>query len=313
MPPYKQIVFVTLAVACLHPILGPVMALIAGMAVSLIMGNPYPEQTKSLPKTLLAISIIGLGAGMNLIDVLEAGASGFLYTAIGITATLGLGYALMRAFKIERESGILIGIGTAICGGSAIAAAAPAINAKPSAIAISLAVVFALNALALLIFPPIGNALNLTQHQFGLWSALAIHDTSSVVGAGMKYGQEALTTATSVKLARALWVIPVVLVIQSLWQNDAQKSEAKKKFPWFILGFLAMAAIVTYIPALSSIGETIAFCARRLLVLTLFLIGVNINLEMIKSSGIKPFAFGIALWLIVATLSLAAISLNLIE
>ena len=305
-----------LALLCLAPIINPALALVMGVLCALLLGNPYAVQTEKLPKTLLAWCVVGLGAGMNLIDVLQAGASGLLYTAISIILIITLGLGLARALKVNRENGLLITVGTAICGGSAIAAIAPVIHARSAAVAISLAVVFVLNALALVIFPPIGQALEMSQHSFGLWSALAIHDTSSVVGAGLAYGEEALQTGTSVKLARALWIVPLVFAVAALYkrdESDADQPQAKRKYPWFILGFLALAAIVTFVPILAEAGEWVAYAAQRGLVLTLFLIGTNINAAVLKSVGLRPFIFGAALWLIVSALSLAAILSGLIS
>lgn len=301
-----------LALLCLVPVINPALALalVMGVLCALLLGNPYTAQTEKLPKTLLAWCVIGLGAGMNLLDVLQAGASGLLYTAISITLIMALGLGLARVLKVSRENGLLITVGTAICGGSAIAAIAPVINARSGAVAVSLAVVFVLNALALVIFPPIGQALDMSQYSFGLWSALAIHDTSSVVGAGLAYGEEALQTGTSVKLARALWIVPLVFAVAALYKDDAPDSgqcKPKRKYPWFILGFLALAGIVTFIPALAEAGEWIAYAAQRGLVLTLFLIGTNINAVVLKSVGFRPFILGVTLWLIVSVFSLAAI------
>lgn len=313
-PAIAKIALPALAFLSLMPIIDPVLALVMGVGCTLMLGNPFQLTCEKLPKKLLPLSVIGLGGGMNLIAVLEAGASGFVYTAISITLTIALGLVLARALKVERGSSLLITVGTAICGGSAIAAVAPAIQARSAVIAVSLAVVFILNASALLLFPLIGHMLEMSQHSFGLWTALAIHDTSSVVGAGLKYGEEALQTGTSVKLARALWIVPLVFAIGALYQVPDQEgaSRPKHKYPWFILGFLAMAAIVTYVPAVQHVGEWIAFAARRVLVLTLFLIGTNIHADILRTIGAKPFILGILLWGIISAASLAAIQLGLI-
>lgn len=304
-----------LALLCLMPMVNPALALVLGVLCALILGNPYADQTEKLPKTLLAWCVIGLGAGMNLMEVLQAGADGLLYTAISITLIMALGLGLARAVKVERENGLLITVGTAICGGSAIAAIAPVIHARSGAVAVALGVVFVLNALALVVFPIIGQALEMSQQSFGLWSALAIHDTSSVVGAGLAYGEDALQTGTSVKLARALWIVPLVFAVAALYKRGEgldEQPNSKRKYPWFILGFLALAGLVTFIPALAEAGEWIAYAAQRGLVLTLFLIGTNINMAVLKSVGFRPFIFGGILWLIVSALSLAAILSGLI-
>lgn len=299
-----------LALVCLLPIINPVMALLAGIICALFIGNPYQTQTEKLPRKTLSLGIICLGGAMNLIEVLQVGASGFAYTIISITLTMAAGLLLARALKVERESGVLITVGTAICGGSAIAAIAPVIYARNSAIAISLAVVFVMNGVALGLLPTIGHALNMDQHSFGLWAALAVHDTSSVVGATMIYGAEALHTGTAVKLARALWIVPLVFAVQALYKLEdlpADEARSKRKYPWFILGFLALAAIVTFVPALQSAGEWVAYAGRRILVVTLFLIGTNIHKEVLKSVGFRPFALGVILWVIVSVATLAAI------
>lgn len=312
--PFKKYLIPTIALFCLLPYVDPAMAILGGMLCAFILGNDYKDKTEKLAPKLLAICVVGLGGGMNLIDVLEVGAQGFVYTAIGITLTLSLGFALVKMLKVERQSGMLICAGTAICGGSAIAALAPAIQARSSAIVVSLAVVFMLNALALVVFPYVGYVFELSQQQFGLWSALAIHDTSSVIGAGLKYGEEALQTGTSVKLARALWIIPLVLMVQAFYKpedNALKDGElAKRKYPWFILGFLAMAAIVTFVPALQSTGEAIYYGAQRGLILTLFLIGANMNVESLRAVGVRPFILGGLLWAIVSVGSLMAVSLG---
>jgi len=261
---------------------------------------------------LLALSIIGLGAGMNLSDVMAAGMNGFFYTLLSIAFAIGLGVFLGRLLKVESNIAVLITFGSAICGGSAIAALAPVIKAKEHEITVALGVVFTLNALALIIFPSIGNWVVLTQEQFGLWAALAIHDTSSVVGASMQYGAEALEVGTTVKLVRALWIIPLVFVV-AFWIARKEKSRSgtvtKIKLPWFILGFVAMAALVTFVPVLQSAGELVSFGAKRLLILTLFLIGAGLSREALKQVGVEPFLHGTILWMAIMSVSLLAITL----
>lgn len=313
----RQILLPLLALLCLLPVVSSGMALLAGVVVALTIGNTYIDYTRKLTPKLLAIGVVGLGAGMNLLVVAKVGISGLGYTAISILLTLGVGILLGRFFKTSRDTSILVSVGTAICGGSAIAAIAPVIRAKHEAISVALAVVFILNAAALLTFPAIGHAFGLSQQQFGLWSALAIHDTSSVVGAGLQYGSEALEVGTTVKLARALWIIPLVLAFQFLQnrQDTAQSpgGALKRKYPWFIFGFLAMAALVTFIPGLEDIAKMIEFSARRLLVVALFLIGANLTWDVLKTVGIQPLAQAILLWVITASISLTAIMCGLIR
>jgi uncharacterized integral membrane protein (TIGR00698 family) len=239
---------------------------------------------------------------------------GLGYTAISLTLVLALGWWLARLLKVERDVGLLISVGTAICGGSAIAAAAPVLRAKEHEISMALATVFLLNAVALVVFPPIGHAAGLGQDAFGLWSALAIHDTSSVVGAGLAYGSRALEVATTVKLARALWIVPLTLGLGWLVarRNGASADAAPVKKPWFIAGFLAMAALVTFVPALHEPGHLLALVARRLLVLTLFLIGAGLSRESLRQVGLRPFIQGLVLWLLVGSLGLGAVKLGLL-
>ena len=253
-----RLLFPLVASATLLPFVSPGIALLVGMAVALTLGNPYPLTTARFVTPLLQTSVIGLGAGMNLIEVGRVGMHGFLYTVVGITLTLSTGLILGWLIRTERDTSLLITVGTAICGGSAIAAVAPAIRAKNNDVSVALATVFSLNAVALLIFPPIGHHLGLGQMQFGVWSALAIHDTSSVVGAAMQYGTRALEIATTIKLTRALWIVPVTLVIGMVWNRGSTgPGKGKPKRPWFILGFVAAAALVTWIPALTASGRIV--------------------------------------------------------
>lgn len=301
-----QFCFLALAVLCLPPFTPSAAALIAGIAFALILGNPFPKETKAWTPRLLQFSVMGMGAAMDLAVVGKVGVQGLAYTVIGIAATLALGFALGRAFKIGRDTSLLVSSGTAICGGSAIAAVAAVTQARAAEVSIALAVVFLLNALALLIFPPIGHALDMSQADFGMWAALAIHDTSSVVGAGLQYGTEALQIATTVKLARALWIIPLALAI-GMARAKGAGSLAKVKKPWFILGFLAAAAVVTFIPELRPAGDWVAWFARRCLVVTLFLIGSGLTRDALKEVGLRPFLLGILLWISVGVGTLAAI------
>ncbi|HVK59976.1 MAG TPA: putative sulfate exporter family transporter [Bdellovibrionales bacterium] len=299
------------AVLCLWPAVPSAAALVGGILIALAFGNPYVEKTRALTPRMLSLSVIGLGAAMNLLVVARVGAQGFVYTAIGITFAIVVGTLLGRFLKTETNTSLLITVGTAICGGSAIAALAPTIRAKSHEITVALATVFLLNALGLLIFPPLGHHFGLDQIQFGLWSALAIHDTSSVVGSAIQYGPQALEVGTTVKLARALWIVPVTFAVgyfaQQANSQNSDGSKPKTKKPWFILGFLIAAAIVTWIPMLQPTGEIVASVARRTLVVTLFLIGAGFSRETLKKVGARPFIQGIVLWITVASLTLAAI------
>jgi uncharacterized integral membrane protein (TIGR00698 family) len=306
-----RIAFPLLAIASLVPFVSPGVALMVGIVVALTVGNPYPFSTARVITPLLQISVIGLGAGMNLSDVASAGVHGFFYTVIGISATMTIGLALGRFLATERDTSLLVTVGTAICGGSAIAAVAPAIRAKNHEVSVALATVFFLNAVALFIFPGIGHHFHLGQEQFGVWSALAIHDTSSVVGAAMQYGARALEIATTIKLTRALWIVPVTLVIGMFWNRGSDNATAgKAKRPWFILGFVAAAAIVTWIPAWRHAGHLVFVGAQRSLVVTLFLIGSGLSRKALQLVGRRPLIQGFILWVVMGSGTLLAILLG---
>jgi uncharacterized integral membrane protein (TIGR00698 family) len=305
------------AALCLLPFVSAPVALVAGIALALTLGNPYLVHTRAWTHRLLTLSVVGLGAGMNLHAVAEAGARGFGYTVVSILGCLALGALLARALKVERAAGLLITAGTAICGGSAIAALVPVLRPKEHEVSVALGTVFLLNAAALVVFPPVGHLVGLSPERFGLWSALAIHDTSSVVGAAIAYGGgRALEVATTVKLARALWIVPLALGFGLLQrrhesaQTDAPKSRPRR--PWFILGFVLAAALVTWVPQLRPAGQVVSSVAKQTLVLTLFLIGAGITRASLKSVGVRPMVLGVGLWVVVGALSLAAIASGLI-
>ncbi len=299
----KQAAFLLLAAASLTPWVAPGVALLGGVLFSLFAGNPFPAQTKTWSTRLLQGSVVGLGAGMNLKVVAEVGSRGIGQTLLGLTFALLLALALMKLLKTDPNTSLLIGVGTAICGGSAIAAVAPAIGAKSHQTSVSLAVVFLLNAAALFVFPQVGRAAGMDPGHFGLWSALAIHDTSSVVGASMQMGPTALAVGTTVKLTRALWIVPVALVLGKVWKHGDEGGKSVSKKPWFIAGFLAAAALATFVPGLAEPGKTVADLARHALVATLFLIGAGVSKEALKQVGVRPLVLGVLLWAIVASVS----------
>ncbi|WGL58921.1 putative sulfate exporter family transporter [Pigmentibacter sp. JX0631] len=294
-------------------------AFVLGIIYSFSLGNKYLSLTQSWGKRLLSWSIVGLGFGMNLITVLEVGRTGLVYSILGILLTILFGYVLGRTLKINPEQSLLVSFGTAICGGSAIAVLSQSIKASGAAISASLAVVFLYNALALLIFPQIGSYLNLNQEQFGLWSALAIHDTSSVIGASYQYGDKALAIATTVKLGRALWIIPFAIIISSFYKknyfnkNSLRDEQQKKNIPWVIIGFLLAAASATWIPIVNKYGSILNLISSKLLVLTLFLIGTNLTKEVIQKVGLKPFILGGILWVLISAITLQLIILGIIS
>ncbi|MFS4458041.1 YeiH family protein [Bdellovibrio sp. HCB2-146] len=309
-----KVLFPAVALLCLTPYFSSAWALFSGVVLAVTLGNPYAEFTKKSTHKLLSWSVIGLGAGMNLLVVAQVGVQGIGYTILGIASTLILGTVVGRLLKVQENTSLLITVGTAICGGSAIAAVSPVIKAKHHEVSVALGTVFLLNATALFLFPWLGHHFQLTEAQFGLWSALAIHDTSSVVGSTLQFGPHALEVGTTVKLARALWIVPVSFGIGILWarKNKSQDAGAagKAKKPWFILGFLAMAALVTWVPLLKTPGHYIDLIAKKTLVLTLFFIGANLTRETIRSVGVKPFLQGVLLWILAASGTLGAILLG---
>jgi uncharacterized integral membrane protein (TIGR00698 family) len=301
----SKILFFLCLLFVISPWASPPIALALGLAFGLLLTHPFAKETKPLSKTLLQVSVVGLGFGMNLHEVVRAGRSGFIYTALGITATMAAGIGLGRLLKVESISALLISVGTAICGGSAIAAVGPVAGAKDEQMSVSLGTVFILNSIALLVFPLIGEATGLTEPQFGLWAALAIHDTSSVVGAAAKYGATALAVGTTVKLARALWIVPL-----TIGTAIVKRHEAKIQWPWFILFFCLAAVINTYLPGGSGVYPLITKLARIGLTVTLFLIGSGISKTTLKKVGARPLVQGVILWLIVGLLSLVLIRIN---
>lgn len=280
---------------CFLPFVTPALALCAGIVFSLL-GLTH-ERLHAYTAKILQLSVVLLGFGMNLDDVVAASKSGFVETTISVTAVMLCGLLLGKLFKVEKNTSILIATGTAICGGSAIAAVAPILNSKSYQNSFALIVVFVLNAVALLLFPFIGHRLGLSQEVFGNWAAIAIHDTSSVVGAGAIYGEKALQVATTVKLIRALWIIPLSLVIAFFTRGGEKKSIT---FPWFILLFVLAILFATVFPAFQPSYAHFSWLGRRGMVVALFLIGSNITLAQIKQSGVRSFALGITLWAVTA-------------
>jgi uncharacterized integral membrane protein (TIGR00698 family) len=297
----KNLFFLGVIVAA-SGLVSPPLALLAGLIYGLCCAHPYQVDAKKLSAFLLQASIVGLGFGMNLNEVVKAGRTGFFYTAASISFALLLGLAIGYLFKVEHKPSLLISAGTAICGGSAIAAVGPVLDAGDEEMAVSLGTVFVLNSIALFLFPAIGYTLHLRQSQFGLWSALAIHDTSSVVGATAKYGSEALMVGTTIKLTRALWIVPVAVALALL-----KKGKARIKWPWFILLFCMAAIAGTYLPAFASVYPKLNALGKAGLTVTLYLIGTGISRSTLKQVGVRPLLQGILLWAIVATLSLLLI------
>lgn len=288
--------FILSLALCMTSFIGAGSALVLGAIFAITLRNPFAELSQKASKVMLKLAVVGLGFAVDFNEVIEVGRSSLVLTIVSITAIIGLGEILTQVFKLNRNTGVLISFGTAICGGSAIAAMAPVIKARDHEVAVALGIVFLLNGMGLLLFPAIGHYFELTQQQFGLWAALAIHDTSSVVGASATYGAVALSIATTVKLTRAMWIIPYTAVAGVFMRSDEKAS-----IPLFIVGFLLAALINTYMPSFSSTWELINSAAKQLLVVTLFLIGSGLSLSVLKQAGIKPFLMAITLWVIVSS------------
>ncbi len=292
-------IFFLLLILSATGFISPPIALCAGLIFGLTLVHPYAADSRALSKFLLQASVVALGFGMNLHEVLKAGRSGFIYTALGIGFALAAGFLIGRALAVRGNTSFLISTGTAICGGSAIAAVGPILQAGSEEMAVALGTVFILNAIALFIFPAIGASLHLSQSQFGLWAALAIHDTSSVVGAATRYGNEALVIATTVKLARALWIVPLALATAAF-----KRSKSKVQMPWFIVLFCIAAVINTYGPQEPRLSQMFFQLGRLGLTVTLYLIGTGISRATLKEVGWRPLAQGLLLWILVGVTSL---------
>lgn len=300
----REVIFVLAVVLCLSPLISPPIALLMGLIIAQFIGHPYLHLNHKATHILLQVSVVGLGFGMNVTSALKAGKEGILFTIVSIIGTLVIGFFMGKFLKIEKKTSYLISTGTAICGGSAIAAISPVIKAQEKQISVALGTIFILNSAALFLFPFIGHQLNLSQSQFGMWCAIAIHDTSSVVGAASKYGPQALEIGTTVKLARALWIIPVAFLSTFIFKNK----NSKIKIPYFI-GLFVLAMIAnTYIPFVQQYNHYLTNIAKAGLTLTLFLIGCGLNRKTISSVGFKPLIQGVILWVIIATAALWAVT-----
>lgn len=286
----------------------PPVALFAGLAFALSLGQAYPAFNKKVSRYLLQYSVVGLGFGMNLHESLASGKEGMEFTIISVVGTMLVGMLIGRKLlNVERDTAYLVSSGTAICGGSAIAAVGPVLKAKDSDMSVALATVFVLNAVALFIFPVLGHWIGLDQQQFGTWSAIAIHDTSSVVGAGAAYGDEALKVATTIKLTRALWIIPLALVTSVIFKNGGKKISV----PWFIFYFIAAIVLNTYVlDGVPRLGECVSGLARKGLILTMFFIGASLSTDVLRRVGVRPLIQGVLLWAVISAGSLAYILLT---
>lgn len=297
------IIYLLALIACTMPFVGTPLALLFGIILAQTVKHPFPVLSKKLTHWLLQASVVGLGFGMNAWQAVEVGKQGLWLTIFSITITLSIGLYLGKFLKVEKKTSYMISTGTAICGGSAIAAVSSLIKSNEKQISTALGTVFILNSIALLLFPWIGHHFHLSQHQFGVWAAIAIHDTSSVVGAAQQYGVEALQTATTIKLERALWIIPFSFLSMFLFKNDS----GKVKVPYFIFLFVLAMLINTFVPALHSGTTYIVMASKIGLKITLFLIGTGLTKELISSVGLKPLFQGAMLWLIISSISLTII------
>ena len=283
----------------------PPFLLFMGLLFALLCGQPFPKFNKKCSKMLLQYSVVGLGFGMNLEASLASGAEGISFTIVSVFGTLAIGWLIGRKLlKVDRNTSYLVSSGTAICGGSAIAAVGPVINAKENEMSVALGTVFILNAIALFVFPVIGHALGMGDVEFGTWAAIAIHDTSSVVGAGAAYSETALEVATTIKLTRALWIIPVALFTAVIFRSKGKKLT----IPWFIFWFVVAMVVNTYLlDSVPQVGKTINGVARKFLTLTMFFIGASLSIDVLRQVGVKPLLQGVLLWVLISAVSLAYI------
>jgi len=299
----RKAIFILALLLCLLPLVSPPIALLMGLVLAQVMENPYAQLSHKATNWLLKIAVVGLGFGMNVFSALQAGREGVLFTVASIALVFTVGILVGKYLKIDKKTSFLITAGTAICGGSAIAALSPVIKAEEKQISVALGAIFILNSIALFIFPVIGHSIHLSQTQFGLWCAIAIHDTSSVVGAASHYGAQALQVATTVKLARALWIIPVAFITAFAFKTGSKQV----KLPYFI-GFFILAMLVnTYVPFIKPLVPYITSLAKIGLTLTLFLIGTSLSFKVLRSVGVVPLLQAVMLWVLISGVALWAV------
>jgi uncharacterized integral membrane protein (TIGR00698 family) len=303
-PTVRNVLFVAAIIFCTTPFSSPPVALLVGLIFAQFIGHPFVQLNHKSTSLLLRVSVVGLGFGMNVNQAMEAGKSGFLLTIASISLTIILGLVIGKMFKIATKTSLLVSSGTAICGGSAIAAVGPVVGATDKEMSVSLGTIFLLNSLALVIFPPIGHFFQLTQEQFGLWSAIAIHDTSSVVGAASTYGEKALHIATTVKLARALWIIPLTFATAFFFKGDTKKV----RLPWFIALFVLAMVLNSYVPFITQYSKDLFYVSKIGLTVTLFLIGAGLSMDEIKAVGWRPLVLGLILWAFISVSSFLVIT-----
>ena len=306
-PTVRTVLFVIAIIFCTTPVSSPPIALLLGLVFAQFIGHPFVHLNSKSTGLLLKVSVVGLGFGMNVTQAMEAGRSGFLLTVSSIGLTILLGVLIGRLLGIEKKTTTLVSSGTAICGGSAIAAIGPVVGANDKEMSVSMGTVFLLNSLALIIFPPIGHYFDLTDKEFGLWAAVAIHDTSSVVGAASTYSEEALHIATTVKLARALWIIPLTIIVAFFFKRE-KEGKQKMKMPWFILLFVVAMLLNSHVPFIQEHSATLFNISKIGLSVTLFLIGAGLSMAEIKAVGWRPLVLGVLLWIFISVLSFIAIT-----
>lgn len=305
-----KIIYIAVIVLILLPIeklgipqINAPIALLAGLIFASSFKNPCPKFNKKTSKYLLQVAVVCLGFNMNLHESLKSGSEGMMFSVVSVIGVMVLGILIGYWFHINRKTAYLISSGTAICGGSAIAAVGPVLKADENEMAVSLGVIFILNAVALFIFPPIGHMLDMSQQQFGTWAAIAIHDTSSVVGAGEQYGETALQMATLIKLTRALWIIPLALVTMFIFREKGSKIS----IPWFIFIFILAMVVNTYVALPGWFVDTMVWIARRGMVVTLFMIGASLSVATVRQVGVKPLLLAILLWIVISLTSLGVV------
>ncbi len=307
----KKIIFIV--ISALSMFLSPALSLLMGIVLVFILGHPYEGKVSKIASTLLKVAVVGIGFGMNIIDSLRTSYEGIIFTIFSVCLVMAVGMLLGKSMGVGRNVRYLVASGTAICGGSAIAAVAPVIRSKPSETSMALGVIFLLNAIAMIVFPPLGKWIGMSQSDFGMWAAIAIHDTSAVVGAGRSYGEEALQIATTVKMSRALWIIPLSLITAYIFREkstpEAGAEKQKISIPWFIFLFILAMIVNTLFPLGDTVSTLLKEGSHSILSLTLFLIGSTLSIKNIKDAGTKPILLGVALWVLISVVTLAILLL----
>lgn len=301
----RKVLYGGFFVLCCFPFTTSSWALLLGLLFALTLGNPFPQQSGQWGSVLLRASVVGLGFGINTQVLLAAGRQNIGTTTIFVLGVLGAGFLLGNLLKIDRTTGLLVSVGTAICGGSAIAAVGSVMKANAQQLSMSTGVVFLLNAVALFTFPAIGHWAGLSQEQFGTWAAIAIHDTSSVVGAAAKYGDVALKVASVTKILRIMWIIPVSLILVISFADNRDSF----KIPLFIVGFVVASCLYSFVPMVQPVSGPIYLIAKQMMVTSLFLIGSGLSVKSLKEVGSSVLTQAVLLWLLVSIAALLFVKL----